>query len=498
MRGLLLSGVLVSIGLFFGRMAGFVREAFIASSFGASEQTDLIIVFLSTPDVLVNLLIGGALSMALIPEFKQLTRIQAINLYQQVFMLLMITFFILAVIGYIFSSEMLTLFAPGLSDIAKDQYSSFFGITFIAIPLTVAAGVTTALLNYQGKYLIPALGTLIFNSVIILGLYVASKYEHIHLLLIISISVGIGALIRWLTQVVNSKVLPFTKVNFSDNLIRAELIKRYIYCVLTGGLIFLIPVISRSIASLSGAGELSLINYALKLVDFPLGVVLTVFGIVFFPKLSEYYAECKEKKFESICKKLLLIVLTISIAMFISLHYFANAIVNVVYGWGQLNIEQIAKVTKYFQIASITLPFQAINALLISILASRKDALKPLFFSSVLVLSYILFGFGMVSSMDELFFMMIITYSLLSLSLFFVLAKFHKIMFFTVDVNIELFKLAFLSVILYLSLLYFDVGFLNKWLDLFMAFLVCGSFLIVCSVLNFEFRQLFLFRIKKG
>ncbi|MBD6944233.1 hypothetical protein G4167_01665 [Vibrio parahaemolyticus] len=60
MKKIFLSALIVSLGLFIGRFSGFLREIIIANNFGATENSDFIVLLLTTPDFLVNLLMGGA------------------------------------------------------------------------------------------------------------------------------------------------------------------------------------------------------------------------------------------------------------------------------------------------------------------------------------------------------------------------------------------------------------------------------------------------------
>lgn len=84
MKKIFLSALIVSLGLFIGRFSGFLREIIIANNFGATENSDFIVLLLTTPDFLVNLLMGGAMSMALVPEFKKLNEEDSQLLYKQV------------------------------------------------------------------------------------------------------------------------------------------------------------------------------------------------------------------------------------------------------------------------------------------------------------------------------------------------------------------------------------------------------------------------------
>lgn len=479
-----------------GRIAGFLREAYIASKFGASEQTDLIIVFLSTPDILVNLLVGGALGMALIPEFKSLTPQRAKLLYQQVFISLFVVFLILAGIGALYSPQVLKLFAPGFSDTSIQNYSYDFSITFIAIPLTVAAGVTTAYLHYNNQFVIASLGTLIFNLVIIASLYFASHFYESSILFVISIGVCIAAFIRWLSQSITTKTSPISKMSLSSHSISRSLIRRYFYCVLTGGIIFLIPVIARAIGSQSGSGELSLINYAIKLVEFPLGVLLTVFSIVFFPFFAELFAKKDEKEFLKIFTRVLLTVIIISLSVFIPLNHFSSAITHLIYDWGRLNAEQLYKISSYLQAVSLTLPFQGVNALLVAVLAARKDTFNPLIISSFLAIVFITIGYGFITEISDVFNLMVFVYATFTLFLLLIIVLQHKISL----LNQNVFLIEFLKVI-GVSLLYYflltKVSFTQVvWLELLTATITSIVFLFTCAYFCRDTRQII--KISKG
>ncbi|EDM69044.1 virulence factor MviN [Moritella sp. PE36] len=496
MRNLLVSSLFVSVGLFIGRLSGFVRETFIASNFGASEQTDLIIVFLSTPDILVNLLVGGALGMALIPEFKRLDKGAAKVLYQQVMMLLLGIFCLFSICAYFFASDILNGFAPGLSNTTIQQYSSAFAVTFIAVPLTVSAGITTAFLHYNGKFLIPALGTLIFNLVLIASLYLTSLFDAEYILFVISIGVCVAALVRWGSQVINSRVMPFSFNIFNDNLVSGTLLRRYVYGVLTGGIIFLMPVVTRAIASEGGPGELSLVNYAIKLVEFPLGVVLTVFAIVFFPRFSGLFAEGNERDFLTTLKRVILSVIAISFAVFVPLQHFSSSVVTLIYDWNQLSLEQLDKISAYFYSAIRTLPFQGVNALLIAVLASRKDTLSALLCSTCLAILFFTVGYGVVSNIDELFDLMVLTYGLLSLSLFLIIIIKHRVNLCNRWFIADFIKLVAAAMIYYLLLSQLTLDHQSVWLDMLIASISCIVFLVVCVLMSKDIRQLIKF--KKG
>ena len=144
------------------------------------------------------------------------------------------------------------------------------------------------------------------------------------------------------------------------------------------------------------------------MVEFPLGVLLTVFSIVFFPLFSELFAKKDEKEFLQVFKRVFLTVIIISFSVFIPLNHFSYAIVSLIYDWGQLSSEQLHKIANYLQAVSLTLPFQGINALLIAVLAARKDTKNPLICSSLLAVAFITIGYGFITEISEIFSLMVV------------------------------------------------------------------------------------------
>ena len=71
LRAILLSSLAVNVGVLLGRLAGFAREALVASSFGSTAEADVVVLMLTVPDLLINLLVGGGLTATLVPRFTQ-------------------------------------------------------------------------------------------------------------------------------------------------------------------------------------------------------------------------------------------------------------------------------------------------------------------------------------------------------------------------------------------------------------------------------------------
>ncbi|RDU79764.1 hypothetical protein CHH34_00175 [Aeromonas veronii] len=428
MKKLFISGLFVSFALFLGRISGFLRELFIASSFGVSKTSDLIIVLLSIPDVLVNLLVGGALGMILVPEQKKYTQELARTFYLQVLYLGIVVFFIIALFLSLFSSELMYLFAPGLDSNDILSYQRYLKISLVAIPLTVAAGITTARLNYQEKFFLPALGTLIFNIILIIAIWLASRQiEEDSLLYCLSFGIIISAMIRWCSLIANDNFLLFDRNFLSHWLISINLLKKYIYCVLGSGFLFIIPVIVRAISSRQGEGMLSISNYAVKLVDFPLAVCLTVFSIIFLPKLSSLHVDKNNERFSKVCWIAIYVVIFSSLLITVSMIVFSYQFTSIVYNWGGVSESDLREVSNLLSIAIISLVFQGLNSFIISAHAAKNDTLTPLIITTSIVSLFSIVCFNIRLTIESLFYLMCISYAAITACLLFSIILKHRV-----------------------------------------------------------------------
>ncbi|WP_163638065.1 lipid II flippase MurJ, partial [Morganella morganii] len=125
--------------------------------------------------------------------------------------------------------------------------------------------------------------------------------------------------------------------------------------IISSASILLVPVIIRAISSTYGDGYLSISNYALKLVDLPLTVVLSVFSIIFLPKLSGINGVNDRKKFNIIISDLIFVILLLSSIISIIIYMFSDYIVSFVYGWGYISEDDILAISNILRIAIFTM-----------------------------------------------------------------------------------------------------------------------------------------------
>lgn len=468
-----LSALIVSSGLFIGRVSGFFREVLIASEFGASLSTDFIVLLLTTPDFLVSLLMGGALTMALIPEFKSLNEEDRTILFQQVSCVMLLFGFFVLLICYLFKTEIITFLAPGMDTNFIVDNEKYFLYSLTAIPFSLATGASIAFLNANNRFTITSLGTLFFNIIIILSIMLSSYFDSGFL----SISLGLlcAAIFRWLTQLNVIRVFPIS-IYWSRSLISKELVRRYIYALFSGGIIFALPVVIRSVASFEGEGVLSLINYTTKLIDLPLILVSTAFSVVILPRLSELYYSGNEVQFQKMARLAVFIVAFVSTLLLIPLVFNRQIIVQVIYGWGVLSVDHKNQIAEFLSIYAFTLPFQCINGIILAVFSSRRDTKTPFIITTAL--SFLLFSFLFLSSpsINTSLSILVLFYSAMTLTLLLALKVKHDFYLFTVGCKF-LFPSIVLILLAYCSLYY--VSSLVIGLSPILAMVILSGFIVI-------------------
>lgn len=393
-RALISAGLWVSFGILFGRLAGFLREVSIAAHFGASAEADLVIASLSLPDVLVNLLMGGALSATLIPAFSRLELRARSQLFIQACLVASGTTTLVALLLTGFPVLMLKTLAPGLDSQSIAEGIPLARTLVWVVPLTVMAGITTARLHALNRFGVASMGTLIFNISLIFGIYIVASAEASQLWWLGMAAIA-GGLLRFGSQVIAIHVDQVWKISiFSPWRLGRGLLADYARALAAGSFLFLIPVCGRSLASLDGPGQLTAFNLATKLIDLPLGVCMSVFAVILFPRLSRMYAEkCTSHDLNIFVARYCVAISLLGLWIALPLLWFRVDFASLLYGWGRMDPASLQTISGLVGIATACLPLQGISSLLTALFLSRRDTRTPLLINFIGISSFVLLGF---------------------------------------------------------------------------------------------------------
>lgn len=289
MKGGLLGGALwVFFGVVCGRFLGLAREVVISRGFGVSIDADIAILVLTVPNLVLDLLIGGAMGAALVPEFvRRIPSGSDGELFRRLLILVGGIFAGIATVLGVFSSEFLIVLAPGMESEYRDRVAGLVAIGLLSLPLTAMTAVAQARLHACGRFALASLGNPLFNGILLAPMLVIPTPNLIAWLpIIIIVAAGFRAVI-----LIGAAWNPKSGRDHGDRTedmagARIPLPNRYALALGSGMLVLMFPILARAAASWIGEGSIAVVNYASKAVDLPVGACLTVFSVVLLPQFS--------------------------------------------------------------------------------------------------------------------------------------------------------------------------------------------------------------------
>lgn len=166
------TGILMAV-LLLSRVFGFLREWTVAHQLGSSAVTDTYYAAFTLPDLLSYLVAGGTLGMFFIPVFTKYVSAnreeEGWHVYSTIITCMTLVLAALIGFGEIFAPHIIRLLAPGFD--AAQQARVVF-LTRLMLPAQLflfLASMMGSVQNVKSRFLIPALGTVIYNLGIILG-----------------------------------------------------------------------------------------------------------------------------------------------------------------------------------------------------------------------------------------------------------------------------------------------------------------------------------------
>lgn len=380
--------LLVAGCMLLGRFTGFLREIAIAHAGGASQESDVMIVFLTFPDMMINLLLGGGMTAALVPAFSANSPASATALLVRAGLLVGAAFGALAIAIALASHEALRVIAPGWSESLIEQVSPLFRLTLIALPVTALSGIMVSFLISHERFAFGALGTFVFNVIIIVALLLMMDQSPV-----LAICVGIlsGAGMRLALQLGASAKF-WEKPDFQAPSDRDGLLRRFAGSFGFFTILALLPPLARALASLSEIGSLSLFNYAYKLVELPMAIVVSAIVTVLLPRLS---GMVRAREIEKACLTLGLALRAIVVLLLcatISSIFYSETLVRIVFYGASFTPEEIVELGAILSIGLAALPFQGLVVFYGTVFVSYERTGELVVISMLMLVTMIALG----------------------------------------------------------------------------------------------------------
>nr|MBF0222577.1 murein biosynthesis integral membrane protein MurJ [Desulfobulbaceae bacterium] len=343
------SAGLVGIAVMCSRVLGLVREQVMATLFGAGMAYDSFVVAFRIPNLLRDLFGEGALSAAFVAVFsdydtnkgKKATWQLANNVLSAIAILVSL----ITLLGIVFAGPLVTLIAPDFALITgKAELTR--KLTVIMFPFLVfvsIAAVVMGILNSKGRFFVPSISSSFFNLGSIVGgvslAIILPKFGYPAI-----VGMAIGTLIGGFLQMSGQfPTLLKTGFRFKPQVDLRDPGLRRVFMLMIPAIIGLGATqinifVNTNFASSCVEGSVSWLNYAFRLVQFPIGVFGVAVSIATMPVISRYAAQKNFTGIRETYVSALTMAFCLTIPATAGLFLLSEMIVKIIFEHGQFSM----------------------------------------------------------------------------------------------------------------------------------------------------------------
>lgn len=351
---LLKSASIVSLMTLASRITGLVRELLIAAAFGASATTDAFNVAFRIPNLLRRLFAEGAFSQAFVPILAESRSRQGDeathDLVNAVGTVLLGALAVVCVLGVLGAPVVVWVMASGLQE--SGGFDAAVVMTrwmFPYIGFMSLVALSAGILNTWGRFAVPAITPVLLNLSMIAAAAIGApllRRHGVEPVYALAMGVMLGGVLQLGVQVpalLRIGMVPRIGVSLSAWR-RAwhhpgvrRVLRQMAPAVLGVSVAQLSLLVNTQIASHLGAGAVSWLTYADRLMEFPTAMLGVALGVVLLPQLSRAQASGDVKQFSDLLDWGLRLVLLLALPSAVALLVFAKPLVAVLYHYGRFS-----------------------------------------------------------------------------------------------------------------------------------------------------------------
>ncbi len=372
------------------RLLGLLRESAQAAAFGASGLGDVVVLMLTLPDWLAGVLASGALAYVLVPAWAGQPPAHVARTERRVALGLLAGGGVLALLLVLLREQAVGWLAGGLAPANVPAAQNALLWSAAALPAALMAGLWTTRLQHERDFTGMYGANLVVNGVLIAAItWAATRVAHNTALdwLGAGLLAAMALRLVWLRWRTPSRSLEPDLAFTSAPLLPPVPI--WLWAICSAGLPLALPFAARSIASQAGEGELAIFNYAWKLVELPLILAIQLVATLAFPAIATGLAGGDAAVASSSVRRAIALAWVLACAAAAALLVGAPAIAQLLFGWGRMDPQSLARVAHWGALGAWGLLPQALIAVALTVLAARgrmKAAVAAYAFALALLL----------------------------------------------------------------------------------------------------------------
>ncbi|MBP7844823.1 MAG: murein biosynthesis integral membrane protein MurJ [Proteobacteria bacterium] len=387
---------LSALAIFLSRILGLLREQAFASLFGAGFFSDAFLVAFRIPNLFRDLFAEGALSSSFVSVLsKEDSLKKQKDLSNDLFLALFWILIMVMAVMFFMAPDFVNLLASNFKNhIGKFEIT--LHLTYWLLPTLLfssLAAFSMGILNTQGSFFIPSLSPAFFNiGSVLLGassaFYCLNKGEARLAIVFFAIGTMVGSFLQWAIQWPSLIKKGFSPLNSIKNLLKyAQVLKSFknpkVYkifililpAVLSVAFVQISIFINTSFASGLEEGSVSWLNYAYRILHFPMGLFGVAISLASLPGLSKLSFD--PKAFQESLASSLRMSLILAWGSAMGLIFFGRVIVALIFQHGSFDPIDTYETSQALAAYGVGLIAFNLNKVLLSAYYALESVLIP-------------------------------------------------------------------------------------------------------------------------
>jgi putative peptidoglycan lipid II flippase len=356
-KGLAGAAILVMVLFVVSRATGLLREVIIGNQFGTSADYDAYLAAFRVPDLLFQLVAGGALGSAFIPTFaaywakasghnhaghnhsdhNHSGEAAAWLLFSRTLNWVVLILVVLAGLAAIWAEALVKwVIAPGFEPAQQALTAALMRGMLVSTVIFGASGLIMGVLNALQHFLLPAVAPVLYNLAIILGAWFLGARWGVYALVVGAVAGAAAHLLVQLPALWQQRAQYRPALSLRDPGVREvmRLMGPRILGLLFVQLHFLVNTI---LASRLQAGSLSALNYAWLLMLLPLGIFAQAIATVIFPTFATQVANEQRQEMRATFALILRLVIFLTLPAAVGLWVLDVPLVRMLFEHGNFD-----------------------------------------------------------------------------------------------------------------------------------------------------------------
>ena len=365
------AGALSLALLLASRLLGLVRESAQAAAFGTSGVADVVVLMLTLPDWVVGVLASGGLAYALLPAWAGQTAAKVRQTERRVGWGLLAAGAALALLLVLLRQPAVAWLASGMPAPLIPAGAAALVWSALALPAALLAALWTTRLQHERDFTGMYSANLVVNVTLIAAIVAAAVLSPDDPMRWLGPGLLCAMLLRlvWLRSRTPGAVPQATTAPSQAGLPSATV---WLWAALSAGLPLALPFAARSMASQAGAGALATFNYAWKLVELPLVLAIQLVAALALPAIARALATADGPATRTAVRTAFALAWALACAATAMLAIGAPAIAKLLFGWGRMEPQALARVAQWGALGAWGLLPQALIAVAVTVLAGRQ------------------------------------------------------------------------------------------------------------------------------